>query len=358
MANPSAVLVSKHVSTDVALVSLTDRLLELLSTLAPDYPTLDTDKFRNALDHWRDNLRRETQGEGLVALITRVVDECEKFFRRARTAEGEREAEFGEIVGVLREVLGTLRGGSETFDQGFEQSASEFARIAGIDDIRELRRALAQEVDTLRQLVAERKAREDTALKTLNQRVEKLEANLKEAQEEASTDGLTGLANRRTFDRNFARFMARAAKGDFRFTLAMVDIDDFKRINDDHGHQVGDRVIMCVGSLLAGHVRSSDLVARYGGEEFAVLLGQIGLAQAKPRLKALIDSLAKSYRYELRGEPRSVTFTFSIGAAEYTDGDSAEDIIRRADEALYTAKRKGKHRLEISGQTFLKRLLG
>ena len=339
------------------LISVPDRLLVLLSTLAPDYPSLDTGEFRSSLDGWRSSLAAETDSSHVVPLVTRVVAGCETYFQRVRAYEGEREAEFGEIVGVLREVLGTLRGDADAFDVRFEQSTSQLARLNDIEDIRELRRAVAGEVDALKRLVAERKEREEAAFSSLSRRVETLEASLKEAREEASTDGLTGLANRRTFDRALARCVARAQRGDFRFTLALVDIDDFKMINDQHGHPIGDRVLLCVAQLLAGSVRSNDLAARYGGEEFAILLEQTGVTQARARLTSLIQSVARMYEYDLDGERQTVRFTFSIGATEFSPGDAGEDVTRRADEALYQAKRKGKCRLEVSTRTLLARLL-
>ena len=345
-------------SSDNSVLALTDRLLVLMSTLAPDYSVLDTKQFRTSVDRWRSELRSEVDASGVIPLVTQVVRGCETFFRRVRVYEGEREAEFGEIVGVLRDVLGTLRGGADSFDERFEHSTSQFARLNDIEDIRELRRAVASEVDALKHLVAERKRGEEAAFSVLSQRVETLEANLKDAQEEASTDGLTGLANRRTFDRALARCVARAQRGDFRFTFAIADIDDFKQVNDQHGHQIGDRVLVCAAQLFAGFIRSNDLVARYGGEEFAILLEQTGVAEARPRLTGLINGVAKSYQYETEGVARSVAFTFSIGATEFVSGDTGEDIVRRADEALYLAKRRGKRRLEVSSTSLLKRLLG
>jgi len=339
------------------LVSLVDRLLLLLAGLAPDYPALDPRKFRDWVNQWRRKLRHDAGVADAVASGERLVTECETYFRRVRAYEGEREAEFGEVVGVMREVLGTLRGGADAFEKSFAQSASQFAQLGDIADIRELRHALRNEVDTLKRLVKERSDQDGAAFRTLSKRVEKLEANLSEAREEAAKDGLTGLANRRTFDRTLARFMARA-RGGGPFTLAMVDVDDFKQINDEHGHPVGDRVLVCIANLIVSRVRANDFVARYGGEEFAIILDHVGVSSARPRLMEIINHLAKSYSYEQKDGPRCVSFTFSIGATEFAHGDSAEDVVKRADDALYRAKRKGKHCLEISTRTLLQRMLG
>ena len=346
-------------STPAEYLNLTDRLLVLMATLAPDYPSLNTNHFRASVDTWRSALRSDgADSSDVTLLLGRVVTGCESYFGRVRVFQGERESEFVEIVGVLRDVLGTLRGGADTFDKRFEQRALHLQRLSSIEDVRELRRAVVTEVDALRRLVADRNEQDQTAFRALSKRVETLEATLKEAQEEASVDGLTKVANRRTFDRVLARCVARAQRGDFRFVLALIDIDDFKKINDTHGHQVGDRVLVCMAQILKTFSRSNDFVARYGGEEFAMLLEQTTVAQARGRLTSVLQSASRSYEYHRDGTPEALRFTFSAGATEFEKGDMGEDIIRRADEALYSAKRKGKNRVEFSATTMLQRLLG
>lgn len=347
----------KDAPSSPALAELAERLLDLLSRCAAAHSLIDTDEFRASVERWRAGLQDPDPWE-LESVVPRILAACERFVAQVRGYEGARDAELTEIATVLRDVLGTLRGGAQRFDEGFAKSASTFAGLAAIEDIRELRQALSREVDTLKQLVSERKTKEDAVYSSLSRRVEKLEANLKEARDEAATDGLTGIANRRSFDRALARLIARAERGEFAFTLALIDVDDFKKINDVHGHQIGDRVLICLAKLLMANVRANDLVARYGGEEFALLLEQSTVAQARAKLQSLIDSVAKSYSYEHEGEARSVAFTFSIGATEHRSGDGGDDMIARADEALYQAKRRGKKRLEISTPTLLKRLLG
>jgi diguanylate cyclase (GGDEF)-like protein len=344
-----------HVSL---LTDLVDRLLGLVAEFAPEHPFIGVDEFRGSVETWRADLEAERDAWTLERLVPTILGECERFFARARGFENARDGEINETITVLREVLTTLRGESRSFDTGFAQSASTLAGMVAIDDIRELRTALSREVATLKKLVDDRNAREDAAYVTLNKKVDKLEASLKEARDEASKDGLTGVANRRSFDRALARLVARSERGQFPFTLALIDVDDFKTINDQHGHAIGDRVILCVAHILAAHVRANDLVARYGGEEFALLLEQTPAAQARSKLEKLVKDVEKTYSYEYDGEMKLLTFTYSIGAADHQPGDAADDLIKRADEALYNAKRKGKNRVEVTSPTLLKRLLG
>lgn len=157
---------------------------------------------------------------------------------------------------------------------------------------------------------------------------------------QAHTDQLTGVANRRGLLRSIERTHARATRGGSGYVVLMVDVDHFKAINDQHGHEGGDRVLQRVAQALQRGLREGDMVARWGGEEFCVLLPRIVLADAR----ALAERLAQQVAAE--GDPR---VTVSIGlAAAGVAAESAEDVIRRADEALFGAKRAGRNRVEAS----------
>jgi diguanylate cyclase (GGDEF)-like protein len=151
--------------------------------------------------------------------------------------------------------------------------------------------------------------------------------------------------------------IADAEKTSSPLSLAMLDIDHFKNINDEHGHPVGDRVLLCMADWLRGCIRQSDVVARYGGEEFAVILG-IGLKQSEDRFTNVLASIAgRSYDYEDAGTPKSIRFTVSCGVAQFTGGDNVADLITRADQALYDAKHKGRNRVCVRKVSRLSRLL-
>jgi diguanylate cyclase (GGDEF)-like protein len=157
---------------------------------------------------------------------------------------------------------------------------------------------------------------------------------------QAHTDQLTGVANRRGLLRSMERIHERAMRGGPGYVVLMVDVDHFKAINDQHGHEGGDRVLQRVAQALQRGLREGDIVARWGGEEFCVLLPRIASAAAQ----ALAERLAQQIAAE--GNPR---VTVSIGlAAAGVAGESADGVIRRADDALYGAKRAGRNRVEAS----------
>jgi diguanylate cyclase (GGDEF)-like protein len=161
--------------------------------------------------------------------------------------------------------------------------------------------------------------------------------------EQATSDGLTKLNNFQRFHELLDSELYRAKRYGSPLSLIMADIDDFKRINDTHGHQAGDHVLHAVAGCLRDTLRTSDMIARYGGEEFAMIITETGLEgalAAGERLRKNISSLR--VRYE--GLEMGVTMSFGIAAMDSSQRMSKKDLIKRADAALYSAKRTGKNR--------------
>ena len=165
----------------------------------------------------------------------------------------------------------------------------------------------------------------------------------------------SGIPNRGAFERILRRHLREAQAGQT-FVLALLDLDDFKRINDTHGLLVGDRVLLCVAQHLTETLAPDD-VARFGEDEFAILMADISLNQARKRLTEARNRLARSYRYEVEGKSVQIGFTYSGGMTGYSDGDNAATILRRADEALADAKRRSTNRIVTRRHSVLRRLL-
>ena len=167
-----------------------------------------------------------------------------------------------------------------------------------------------------------------------------LRAEIDRALRESREDALTGVANRRRFE-EVARSRPRVPET---FAVAALDIDHFKRINDQHSHAAGDAVLREVGSLLRAHCRGSDFVARIGGEEFMLLLAGVTAAEAREsceRLRATIE------RHDWGSVVRGVAVTVSIGVAAGDGRASLTDLLQAADVQLYEAKRGGRNRVRV-----------
>lgn len=171
-----------------------------------------------------------------------------------------------------------------------------------------------------------------------------LQATLRELSHKTEHDPLTGLANRRAFDRFLDVEIERAQRNTTPVSLAIFDLDDFKKVNDTYGHQCGDNVLVALGRIMSENRRRYDLAARLGGEEFAVIIPGIGMMKAKKALERILGEL----RDEVIacGDER-VRVTASVGLASYKGrvDFSAAQLYELADEALYDAKATGKDRI-------------
>jgi diguanylate cyclase (GGDEF)-like protein len=162
-------------------------------------------------------------------------------------------------------------------------------------------------------------------------------------QRQAITDDLTGLVNRRRFIEALAAEIERARTFDAPLTVVLADLDNFKRVNDDHGHHAGDVVLRSFADLVRSHVRDVDVSSRIGGEEFAILLPEtdrVGAASVAERMREAFSTASIDV-----SAGHSISVTSSFGVAQLGDGMSGDDLLRAADAALYRAKADGKNRV-------------
>ena len=164
---------------------------------------------------------------------------------------------------------------------------------------------------------------------------------------QASTDGLTDLANRRHFEETLAGEISRAERFDGSLALVLADLDDFKQVNDRYGHQAGDDVLREFAAVLRDTVRDIDLAARYGGEEFAVLLPQTDPEGAERLAERLREAMANRRLAIVPGT--AFTVTASFGVAAFPEAPTGAALFAAADEALYRAKSAGKNCVVCAG---------
>lgn len=178
--------------------------------------------------------------------------------------------------------------------------------------------------------------------------VESLRKELEQVKEESLTDALTGLANRRAFDKAIEQHMhsAQEIPSPSTFSLMLIDIDHFKQFNDTYGHLVGDKVLRFLSATLSHCLKGKDIAARYGGEEFAVILPQTPLSGADTVAEQIRNSISSiELKDRVNGESYG-NVSVSIGIAQYRLNELPDELIQRVDQALYRAKDQGRNRVE------------
>jgi diguanylate cyclase len=279
------------------------------------------------------------------------VETLKRQLDQALATLAEQRVQIATLVGVVRETIETVAGERASFHQTLTGSTQRFEKIALVDDLHQIQAELVREVKTLKQVTIERHNSWEQMFQEFGKRVTTLESQLDDTRREAALDPLTNVPNRRTFERTCGEWLQPHRPG---FVLAMVDVDDFKKINDTHGHAAGDRVLTRVAETLGRSLRNGDVVARVGGDEFAVLASGLTLDQARIRFAAIAKAVREACPITETGP---ATASISIGIAERSAGDTRESLQHRADTALYQAKRNGKGRVAAEAAPLIRDLL-
>lgn len=249
-----------------------------------------------------------------------------------------------------RQALETLLSG-----ESLPHLESQFRRKDGtlfpveayLDLVRDIQ-GQPQQLQCVARDISERKQTEDAlkaANEQLNHRVAEVERLHKELREQAIRDPLTGLYNRRYLSETLPRELQRVMREQKSLSILIADLDLFKKINDAHGHQAGDRMLVEVARAIKSLTRGSDIVCRYGGEEFIIVMPGINVEQATARAEQ-IRAQIENQTVECHG--RLLRVTISLGVAAYPDhGMEAEEISIKADQALYRSKQTGRNRVTV-----------
>jgi diguanylate cyclase len=294
----------------------------------------------------------QTLAQGLSGRGVRTVSELLSGTReRQRALRDERSKARDSLKGLIQRMLSELGELGQHTDR-FQSSVGRYAEaIEQADSLESLAgtvREMVEESRSVQGLVAQTQQRltlEHDRATALTQRVDELEGELRRLSNEVHTDQLTQVANRRGLIQAFGIEQAKADRESTRVALALLDIDNFKKLNDSLGHHAGDIALKSLAERTQASLRPGDMVARYGGEEFVLMLPNTPLDEAQAVLVRLQRALSSAL---FSHEGKDVFVTFSAGVTLYRPGETLEAALDRADVALYEAKHTGKNRACIA----------
>lgn len=301
---------------------------------------------------------------GQLEIVSKVVDgpinvdalqEAEKRLKEVIFKQGLIKHSLREATSTLKDTMKTFinRMGEAVESTGdYQDKITVYAdRISGTENVHELTKILENVLKDTRSMQAttrrthEAMVTDRKAVEQAEKRIQELEAELVEMSALVSEDPMTHSLNRRGMEQEYARETSRAMRTGSPLCVAMIDIDNFKKLNDNHGHHAGDEALIHLVQVAKEELRATDIIGRMGGEEFMIMLPNTLQEDAVMVVERLQRALTK--KFFLNNNDR-ILITFSAGVAVYEAGESQESIMDRADKALYEAKHTGKNRVCIA----------
>jgi diguanylate cyclase (GGDEF)-like protein len=325
-----------------------DRLFQMVCAASP-FPEggADGTAFRHRINLCRAVLADESDADRMKDICESLLGLCQKTLDKVRRDRAVAGDELESVISIVRDAMATITGQEQSYRDRQADSASRLGALQQVPDIGELKARLAYEVTELKHLAEERAAQWRETAGSLESRVATLEQQLQESRAEAMHDPLTGISNRRGLETSFSLMQPERRP----LTLAIVDIDGFKALNDARGHAAGDETLRVIAKTLQASVRTHEVVSRLGGDEFVLVMLDVTLAQSEHRLRSIIAALT-SAATPVAGS----RLTASSGVAEFSAGDTFDSLLHRADQALYDAKRLGKNRVVSRQAPFIRNL--
>jgi diguanylate cyclase len=252
---------------------------------------------------------------------------------------------FKQMIATFMDRLMHMADASGSYHGKIEGYADKLSATDDIVKINEILESLMRDTHTMQtDIMRSREAllHQKEEAESSQEKIKKLQDELSQLSETVRLDQLTGVLNRRGLDEAFTAEVSRFNRGGGSLSVALLDIDNFKNLNDTYGHQVGDTALKHLADVVKKTIRPTDIVTRLGGEEFVILLPDTNIEEAIVTMTRLQRTLTKEY---FLGNNERLLITFSAGIALYKKDEEQPDVLSRADQAMYLAKKMGKNRV-------------
>lgn len=281
-----------------------------------------------------------------------TIDEsaCQKIYNRLLSTQAHDAAlhKAGDQMNASLDTLGKSVEGTRTGATEFKESISAAAvKVKAAKNLQDVSEILASVVTETDKMVA-RNQELEAQLAAVSGQVAEAKQHLETARREATIDSLTGIANRKTFDQRIGLDIEEAASSHSPLVLLMLDIDHFKKVNDQLGAQTADQVLRLVARTLLGNVKGRDTAARYGIDEFAILLPGTSLKAGIQVAEILRHAIETKDITDKASHQKLGSITMSIGVAKYRETEDIGAFVERAEAALHEAKKGGRNRVRVA----------
>ena len=263
-----------------------------------------------------------------------VVQGLQQWGNRAQASLEQKTHDVKELLVVLSQTASTMASTDTRYSKRFDDFTARLERIANLEDLTQLRMSLVRSAAELKTCVEQMSQSARDSVAQLQAKVASSQSKLEEAEALASRDALTGLFNRSRLTANVDQRIAAGLV----FSVAMIDLNGFKQVNDRFGHASGDDLLKQFSADLRANARQSDLVGRWGGDEFLVVLA-CPRAEAQTHIERIEKWVVGDYTIASASGPQRVQLGAAIGLAQWTPGQSMTDVVNRADADMYANKR-------------------
>jgi len=290
-------------------------------------------ELKQGLNKWGEKLGTAATIKAIEETDVGVREHLQDWGLSAAIHHKQQASEVKEVLLVMARTAESVGERDQRCASQFSEVTARLTGIANLEDLTEIRESIKSSAAILKTSIDRMTAEGKAAIEQLRAEVSIYQAKLEAAEEIASRDALTGLGSRLWVEGQIEQALPGAAV----FCVAMIDINDFKRVNDEHGHLAGDELLKQFATELRSICRSTDTLGRWGGDEFLLMLN-CGMTEAQVQMDRLRKWVCGNYTLQPNSTPIRLRVDASIGLAERMPGDSIKELVARADAAMYRDK--------------------